>query len=220
MDPMQGSSGIGCFFQESFMAHVFRSGQNQEASGRHSPANLTTLAVRSLGQLYDMNLAAARVLMQTQARAASAMGLPDWSGWFESVDEGARRVFSTGAEQLVSATQRATEAATELQREVGRVVDSQSATVAQTLQHGLQELGSQASEGLTQLVETAREQAEEAQRTAAEMGEQMRQGIEAGGEQIRRGRQNAVRAVDQASEEAQEDSQAEEGGSRSRRRRA
>jgi ElaB/YqjD/DUF883 family membrane-anchored ribosome-binding protein len=201
------------------MAHVFRSGQNQEASGRHSPVNLTTLAVRSLGQLYDMNLAAARVVMQTQARAASAMGLPDWSGWFESMDERARRVFSTGAEQLVNATQRATEAATELQREVGRVVDSQTATVAQTLQHGLQELGSQANEGLTQLVETAREQAEEAQRTVAEMGEQMRQGIEAGGEQVRRGREAAVRAVDQIGDEAQE-GQAEENGSRSRRRRA
>ena len=105
------------------------------------------------------------------------MGLPDWSGWFEAADDRARRVFSASAEQLVNTTQRATEAATELQREVSRVMDIQTSTVAQTLQYGLQELGEQTSEGLNQLVETAREQAEEAERTASEMGEQMRQGL-------------------------------------------
>ncbi|HEX6703129.1 MAG TPA: hypothetical protein VF169_00100 [Albitalea sp.] len=198
------------------MAHAFRSGQNQEANGRHSPAHLSTLAVRSLGQIYDMNLAAARVLMQTQARAASALGLPDWSGWFESIDERARRVFATGAEQFTNAAQRATEAANELQREVGRVVDSQTATVAQTLQHGLQALGTQTAEGLDRLVETAHEQAEEAQRTAAEVGERMRQGIEEGEEQIRRGREDAVRAVERVGEEEQGEGET----ARPRRRRA
>jgi hypothetical protein len=202
--------------------------QGQEGRGRASPAHLTTLALRSLGQVYDMNMSATRVWMQTQARAASAMGLPDWSGWFEAADDRARRVFSTGAEQLVSTAQRATEAATELQREVSRVVDIQTSTVAQTLQYGLQELGSQTSEGLTQLVETAREQAEEAERTASEMGDQMRQGIEEGGEQMRRSRQAGMRAVDeigeageQAEQEAEHgESEHAEGGGRSRRRRA
>lgn len=193
-----------------------RSSQGQEGQGRASPAHLATLALRSLGQVYDMNMSAARVLMQTQARAASALGLPDWSGWFEAADDRARRVFSTGAEQLVSTAQRATEAATELQREVSRVVDIQTSTVAQTLQYGLHELGSQTSEGLSQLVDTAREQAEEAERAASEMGEQIRQSIEEGGEQMRRGRESGVRAIEEMGE-AEE--QAESGGGRSRRSR-
>ena len=168
-----------------------------------------------------MNMSATRVWMQTQARAASALGLPDWSGLFEAADDRARRVFSTGAEQMVSTAQRAAEAATELQREVSRVVDIQTSTVAQTLQYGLQELGSQTSEGLNQLVETAREQAEEAQRTASEMGDQMRQSIEEGGEQMRRSREGGMRAVQELGEEQGEqgEQEAEHGESGGRRRR-
>jgi hypothetical protein len=162
-----------------------------------------------------MNMAATRVLLQTQARAASALGLPDWSGWFESVDERARRIFSTGAEQLLDTAQRASEATTELQREVGRVIETQNATVAQTLQQGMQELGSQASEGLNQLVETVREQAEEAERAAIEMGEQMRQAVEEGANGMRRGRGQVQQAVEQAGEVEE----AAQSGSRSRRRR-
>lgn len=195
-------------------------GQGQEGQGRASPAHLATLAMRSLGQVYDMNMSAARVVMQTQARAASALGLPDWSGWFEAADDRARRVFSTGAEQLVSTAQRASEAATELQREVSRVVDIQTSTVAQTLQYGLHELGSQTSEGLSQLVDTAREQAEEAERAASEMGEQMRQSIEEGGEQMRRGRESGMRAVEEIGDAEEQGEQSEQGGGRSRRRRA
>src|SRR5437868_3487317 len=68
--------------------------QNRDSQGRQSQAHLTSLALRSIGQVYDMNLSAARVLLQTQARAASALGLPDWSGLFNSVDVRARHVFS------------------------------------------------------------------------------------------------------------------------------
>jgi Fe2+ transport system protein B len=174
-----------------------------------------------------MNMSAARVWMQTQARAASAMGMPDCSGWFEAADDRARRVFSEGAEQLVNTAQRASEAATELQREVSRVVDIQTSTLAQTLQYGLQELGSQTSEGLSQLVETAREQAEEAERTASEMGEQMRQGIEEGAEQMRRSRAGGMRALqeigeagEQEGEHGEHGEEHAEGGGRRRRRAA
>ena len=192
------------------MPQEFRSpGQNGQA---RSTAHLTALALRSWGQLYDMNVSAARVLLQTQARAASAIGLPDWSGWFDSADQRARHVFAAGAEQLVNTAQRASEAATELQREVGRVVETQTATVAQTLQHGLEELGTQASEGLDQLLETARQQAQEAERAAQEVGEQLRQGIAAGGEQMRQTRESAGQAAEETAEAASETS------GRSRRR--
>jgi hypothetical protein len=154
----------------------------QSGDSRHTPVHLTALALKSIGQVYDMNLSATRVLLQTQARAAAAIGFPDWSGLFNVVDERARRVFSTGAEQLLSTAQRANDTATELQREVGRVVESQAATVAQKLQEGLEELGSQTNDGLNQLVQTAREQAEEAERVASSIGEEMREVVERSGE--------------------------------------
>jgi hypothetical protein len=154
----------------------------QSGESRHTPVHLTALVLKSIGRVYDMNLSAARVLLQTQARAASAMGLPDWSGLFNVVDDRARHVFSTGAEQLLNTAQRANDAAAELQREVGRVVETQTATVAQTLQEGFEELGSQANDGLSQLVQTARQQAEEAERVASSVGEGMRDVVERSGE--------------------------------------
>jgi hypothetical protein len=167
------------------MEQRVRPQRGAEGQGRHTPVHLTALALRSIGQVYDMNLSAARVLLQTQARAASAIGLPDWSGLFNVVDERARHVFSTGTEQLLDTTQRANEVAAELQREVGRVVETQATTVAQTLQLGLEELGEQTNESLNQLVETARQQAEEAERVAQSLAEEMRTSIQEGGEQMR-----------------------------------
>jgi DNA anti-recombination protein RmuC len=162
-----------------------RSSSGFDPSDRQAPVHLTALAVKSLGQVYDMNLSAARVMMQTQARAASAIGLPDWSGWFGAVDERARHVFAAGAEQLVNTAQRASEAAAELQREVGRVVESQTTSVAETFKQGLQELGSQATEGFNQLVQTTRQQAEEAERVASSFNEKLRETMHQGTEQMR-----------------------------------
>lgn len=175
-----------------------RSQSGFEGQGRPQPAQLTALALRSIGQVYDMNLSAARVMLQTQARAASAIGLPDWSGLFNTVDERARHVFAAGAEQLVNTTQRANEVAAELQREVGRVVETQTTTVAETLKQGLEELGSQTSEGLTQLVQTVRQQAEEAERVASSVGEQMRDSMQRGGEQARDTLHRGQQAIGQA----------------------
>jgi hypothetical protein len=184
------------------MAQNIRSatGSEEQGQGRHAPVHLTALALKSIAQVYDMNVSAARVLLQTQARAASRVGLPDWSGLFEAVDERARRLFSTGAEQFVNTAQRANDAAAELQREVGRVVETQTATVAQTLQQGFEELGSQASEGLNQLVQTAREQADEAERVASEVGEEVRSSMQEAGSQAKAGMQRGKDAFTQARE--------------------
>ena len=157
----------------------------QQGQGRQIPAHLTELTLRGIGQVYDMNLSAARVLLQTQARAASAFGLPDMSGLFNSVDERARHVFSTGAEEFVNTAKRANEVASELQREVGRVVETQTATMAETFKQGLQQLGSQTNEGLNQLVQTTRQQAEEAERVASQLGEDMRNQMQQEGNKAR-----------------------------------
>jgi ElaB/YqjD/DUF883 family membrane-anchored ribosome-binding protein len=174
------------------------------ATDRTTPVHVAALALRGVGQVYDMNVAAARVLLQTQARAASAFGWPDWSGLFERVDDRARNVFSASAEQLLQTAQRAKEATTDLQRQVGRVVETQAATVAETWQHGLEELGTQANEGLNQLLDTARQQADEAERVAASLAEEVRESVQQAGEQVREGLHRGRESLQQTTDAARE----------------
>lgn len=174
--------------------------ENRGASDAQSqqPANFAAIALRSAGHLYDLNVSAARVLLQTQARAAAAFGLPDLSPLFDNADERVRNVFATGAEQVLSTAQRTTETVSELQRQVGRVLETQTSQAAESWQRGLQELGSQASEGLNQLCETARKTAEEAERSSQQLGEQFREGVRRGGEELRSQQQQGNGAARQA----------------------
>jgi DNA anti-recombination protein RmuC len=180
----------------------------QNSQGRPTPVQLTALALRGLGQVYDMNISATRVLLQTQARAASVLGWPDVSEIFNQVDDRARHVFASGAEQLMQAAQRANEAAVDLQRQVGRVVETQAVTIAENLQQGLEELGTQTSEGLRHLTETARQQADEAERLAQVVSQELREKVQESGEQLRdsmrRGSEQLGQAIRQGGDEARE----------------
>ena len=162
-----------------------RTGQLSGGPQRSSTMNVTAFALRSFGKVFDMNMTATRVMLQTQARAASALGWPDLSDVFNRVDEKARSVFSASAEQLAQTAQMPNEAASELQRQVGRVVETQAATVAETLQQGFEELGAHTSESLKQLCDTAREQAEQAERVGESMSQELRDTLRQGGEQMR-----------------------------------
>lgn len=166
------------------------------------PVHLTAIALRSAGHLYDLNISAARTLLQTQARAAAAFGLPDWSPLFDSADERVRHVFATGAEQVLNTARRTNEAVSELQRQVGRVIETQTTQAAESWQRGLEELGSQASEGLNQLCETARRTAEDAQRGAQVFGEQFRDNIRRAGDEVRSQQQQGNGAAREASSPA------------------
>lgn len=183
----------------------------QNSQGRPTPVQLTALALRGLGQVYDMNLSATRVLLQTHARAASVLGWPDWSEMFHQVDDRARHVFASGAEQLMQTAQRANEAAADLQRQVGRVVETQAVTIAENLQQGLEELGTQTSEGLRHLSETARQQADEAERLAQAVSQEVREKMHESGEQLRdsmrRGSDQLGQAIRQGGEDARDAAQ-------------
>lgn len=183
----------------------------QNSQGRPTPVQLTALALRGLGQVYDMNLSATRVLLQTHARAASVLGWPDWSEMFHQVDDRARHVFASGAEQLMQTAQRANEAAADLQRQVGRVVETQAVTIAENLQQGLEELGTQTSEGLRHLSETARQQADEAERLAQAVSQEVREKMHESGEQMRdsmrRGSEQLGQAIRQGGEDARDAAQ-------------
>src|SRR4051812_11144060 len=95
------------------MQQEYRSPHESSEAGRRNPAQISALGLRTFGQLVDMNVSVARVLLHTQARAASAFGLPDWSGWIDRVDGRTRLLFTEGADHLVNSAQRAGDAASQ-----------------------------------------------------------------------------------------------------------
>jgi hypothetical protein len=169
-----------------------RGAREPQQGGAERSMQLIDLTLRSWGQLYDLQMSAARMMLRTQSRAAMAIGLPDWSGLFESADERARNLFSVGAEQWVSSARRTQDAVAELQREVGRMIDTETATVAQTLRQGFTQLGDQASEGFTELVQKVREGADEAERMAVAANQEMANGQREGESQQRESRRRAA----------------------------
>jgi len=173
-----------------------------DAQAASQPVHLTAFALRSAGHLYDLNVSTARVLLQTQARAAAAFGLPDWSPLFDAADERVRHVFATGAEHVLNTARRTNEAVSELQRQVGRVIETQATQAADSWQRGLEELGSQADQGLNQLLETARKTADDAQRGAEALGQQFRDNVRRAGEDTRSAQQQAYGELRQFSAQA------------------
>ncbi len=105
---------------------------------------------------------------------------------------------------MLQTAQRTTDALADMQHEVGRIVESQASSVAESIQRGLEELNTQATSGLQQIYDTARQQADAAREAAQAMGEQARQGGEQlrdawrqGGEQAHENLREAVRTAQQ-----------------------
>ncbi|RYY90107.1 MAG: hypothetical protein EOO15_03880 [Chitinophagaceae bacterium] len=128
-----------------------------------NPVRMTELALRSAEQLYDMNVSATRALLQTQVGTAKALGLPDWSSLFDMATNQTRQAWSAGSEQVLTAAQRTTEVATELQRSASQILEAQTAQTAQaaeTLKQNMQELTSQAAQALNAQTSQAQQEAD------------------------------------------------------------
>jgi hypothetical protein len=188
---------------------AYSGARNQRAS---IPAPFGDVALRGARYVVDLQMSAARVLLRTQARTAAAFGWPDWSDVFENVDGNSHAVGASTSEQLLNTAQRTIETAAELQREVGRIVTTQSSVAADNWRRGIEELGSQAQEGLNELLETARRTAEETERATQAMGQATQQAIREGSSALRSSveqgqetlRQGAREAGDRATEGSQE----------------
>jgi len=155
----------------------------EAASGQ--PVHWAAIALRSAGQLYEINASAARAVLQAQARAAAAFGLPDWSPLWDSADERLRGLFSASTDRLLDTARLANEAVGELQHHVGRVLQTQASQAAESWQQGLDQLGNQARDGFDQLRDTARRTADDAQRSSQALGEQFRENARRAGEEAR-----------------------------------
>lgn len=161
-------------------------GRDQGQQGPATPAiNMTATAMRTLGQLYDMQAATARIVMRAQSRAFSAMGCPDLSHWFQIDDERSRRMFSTATDTLLQSSDHANRTAGEIQQHLGRLWEQQAMDLSETWRQGLQEWQAQASESLNELKEIVRQQADQFAQATESLTETTRRTLREGGEQLR-----------------------------------
>lgn len=147
--------------------------------------NMTATTLRSVGQLYDMQAATTRIVMRAQARAFSAMGLPDYSHLFQIADDRSRRLFSTTTDTLLQSSHHANQTAGEIQQHLGRLWEQQTMDLTETWRQSLQELQNQATASLNELKELVRQQADELAQATESLTETTRQTLREGGEQFR-----------------------------------
>ncbi|MGE5386507.1 MAG: hypothetical protein ACM3SV_11550 [Betaproteobacteria bacterium] len=177
---------------------------SNESNLSSSPiVNISAIAMRGFGQFYDLQAAAARMVFQSQARAASAFGLPDYSHLFQFTDERAKRAFSSTTEQLLNTAEQTKGTFQDVQREVGKLMEVQAVSVAENWQQSLQELSAQAEEHMNQLKELARQQAEQAKQATESLSEAARESFREGSQQLRETMQQGAETGREAMRQAQ-----------------
>jgi hypothetical protein len=190
--------------------------QNRNQAGRREnispPAlNATSLTLRSFGALYDMQLATARLMLQSQARAAAMFGLPDYSEMFSLADERTRRVFASGTEQMLRTSERTSEALAEIRRHIVHAAERQTASLVDNWTRGLEELGDQTEQGLMKISEAARRQAEEVERSVEQQKIEQQKAEKGGQEAVAHNRRHTDELAERRSKrEGEQDNQREQ----------
>jgi hypothetical protein len=116
--------------------------------GAEQTMNMAELAVRGTTLLMDIQMAALRNMWHLQARSAAAFGIPDCSDLLRSTENGAQRLFSTSAEQMLTSARQATDAISEMQTQFGRMVEQETQQLTEELQHGIEEVSQRTQESL------------------------------------------------------------------------
>lgn len=101
-----------------------------DASSIFNPVQATELALRGAEHLYELNVSAARLLLQAQLNTAVAFGMPDWLPFFDLATDQTRNMWLAGAGQVLDAGQRTNDVATELQSQAGQMIESQASELA------------------------------------------------------------------------------------------
>lgn len=156
------------------------SSQSQQRSGGFNAAEL---AVRGGVMLWDIQMAGWRNLWQIQTRAAAAVGGPDYSDFLRSADDGVQRLVSTSAEQLLNSTRQATQTVSEIQRQMGRLVEQGTVQASEGIRQGIEDLSQRAQQGLEEVRNLVQEGSEDLQRA----GQQAQQGAQQGQNAANRG---------------------------------
>jgi gas vesicle protein len=157
----------------------------QRFAGGNAAGNFAATTLRSIGQLYDLQAASARILFRSQFRAAAAFGLPDYSRLFAVADDRTLRLFSAATDNAVRFADQLEETRAEIQSHVSRLLEQQTIDFTERWHYGLEELQQQASESLQQFKALSRQQAEEMARASESLSEATRATLREGGEQLR-----------------------------------
>jgi hypothetical protein len=143
--------------------------RNQEQRRGSPPPSMpsaTSLALRSFGTLFDVQLASVGLIVQSQARVAAFFGLPDVSDIVSSTYEGTQRVVATSTDRFLRTTERTNEALTEGGRVFGHAVESQTTALFDRWADGIDEVSDRTDQKLTQVLHLARNQAAQVDRAA------------------------------------------------------
>jgi hypothetical protein len=125
--------------------------------------SMAELALRGTALLWDLQMETARNLWRTQARAAALLGIPDCSGLFDIDDDRARRLFTTGAEQLLNTARRTRETVVEMQRQFGRLAEQQTIGITEEVRDRIAQVGRHTEQGLQQIGQMTASEADEAE---------------------------------------------------------
>ncbi|WP_298011632.1 hypothetical protein [uncultured Aquabacterium sp.] len=112
------------------------------------PVDLAETVLRTAEQFCQMNVAATSVMLQAQAQAAGAVGLPDWSAMIAVGSEQTRHMLTIGTDQLVQAAQHADAMACEMQRNTSQMLQDQTARATEMVSTSLDQMGQRARDQL------------------------------------------------------------------------
>jgi hypothetical protein len=194
---------------------------DEAGKGRQPTVNIAVSTLRSLGRFLDMQAATTRIMWQTQARAAAAFGVPDYSRLFQVNDERGQRLFSAATDNLSQIIQQADGPLTEMPSQIGRMLEQRTINLTERWKYGLEEMQQQTTESMKEIKELSLLQAEEMTRATESLTEATRTTLREGGEQfresVRQGREMATQQAEAIREESElVANEAEETGRESR----
>jgi hypothetical protein len=138
-------------------------------AGAQQALNLTELFVRSTARMLDLQLAAARAMLQTQGRSAAMLGAPDWSAAFNGRgEEQLSQLFQASADQSVRFLRTANETMQQVQQQLGELVEQQTQQITEQMRRSVDELMRRSREGMEQMGRASDEMMHQARRMSEE----------------------------------------------------
>ena len=188
-------------------------GGSQQQLGARQFESIAEVALRGTALLWDLQMETARNVLRTQARTAAMLGIPDCSDLFQIGDERARRLFSTGAEQVLNTARQARETVVEMQRQFGRLAEQQTIGITEQVRDQIEQIGRQTEQGLQEIREIASsetQQAADMAQQSLDYGNELRQQVDQQVDQQRAARQQDRERAEQAGETQQTQANANE----------
>jgi hypothetical protein len=136
-------------------------GDDRQAFAAQPFHSMAEVALRGTALLWDLQMETARNLWRTQARTAAMLGIPDCSALVEVGDDRARRLFTTGAEQVLSSARQARETVVEMQRQMGRLAEQQTIGLTAEVRDQIEQISRQTEQGLQQIKQIAAAEADQ-----------------------------------------------------------